>query len=82
MPLYFYVNKHLVSPRVTGWYDNVLNVVYSKDSRRGLPWLLTADSSSDSFQIFARCRPDAPMTVSGTIARSNDQSPPCHRKGQ
>ena len=31
IPLYFYVNKHLVSPRVTGWYDNVLNVVYSKD---------------------------------------------------
>jgi hypothetical protein len=31
VPLYFYVNKHLVSPRVTGWYDNVLNVVYSKD---------------------------------------------------
>jgi oligopeptide transport system substrate-binding protein len=31
LPLYFYVNKHLVSPRVEGWYDNVLNVVYSKD---------------------------------------------------
>jgi oligopeptide transport system substrate-binding protein len=31
IPLYFYVNKHLVSPRVRGWYDNVLNVVYSKD---------------------------------------------------
>lgn len=31
MPLYFYVNKHLVSPKVAGWYDNVLNVVYSKD---------------------------------------------------
>lgn len=31
LPLYFYVNKHLVSPRVVGWYDNVLNVVYSKD---------------------------------------------------
>ncbi|MGE0580930.1 MAG: peptide ABC transporter substrate-binding protein [Steroidobacteraceae bacterium] len=31
LPLYFYVNKHLVSPRVLGWYDNVLNVVYSKD---------------------------------------------------
>lgn len=31
LPLYFYVNKHLVSPRVTGWYDNVMNVVYSKD---------------------------------------------------
>jgi oligopeptide transport system substrate-binding protein len=31
IPLYFYVNKHLVSPRVGGWYDNVMNVVYSKD---------------------------------------------------
>jgi oligopeptide transport system substrate-binding protein len=31
LPLYFYVNKHLVSPKVEGWYDNVLNVVYSKD---------------------------------------------------
>jgi len=31
MPLYFYVNKHLVKPYVTGWYDNVMNVVYSKD---------------------------------------------------
>ena len=30
-PLYFYVNKHLVAPRVRGWYDNVMNVVYSKD---------------------------------------------------
>ena len=31
LPIYFYVNKHLVSPRVRGWYDNVMNVVYSKD---------------------------------------------------
>lgn len=31
MPLYFYVNKHLVKPRVVGWYDNVMNVIYSKD---------------------------------------------------
>ena len=31
MPLYFYVNKHLVKPAVLGWYDNVMNVVYSKD---------------------------------------------------
>jgi oligopeptide transport system substrate-binding protein len=31
MPLYFYVNKHLVKPEVIGWYDNVMNVVYSKD---------------------------------------------------
>jgi len=31
IPLYFYVSKHLVAPRVTGWYDNVMNVTYSKD---------------------------------------------------
>jgi oligopeptide transport system substrate-binding protein len=31
MPIYFYVNKHLVKPEVDGWYDNVMNVVYSKD---------------------------------------------------
>ena len=31
IPLYFYVNKHLVSPRVRGWYDNVMNVTYSRD---------------------------------------------------
>jgi oligopeptide transport system substrate-binding protein len=38
MPLYFYVNKHLVKPYVTGWYDNVMNVVYSKDlGLRGSP---------------------------------------------
>jgi oligopeptide transport system substrate-binding protein len=31
IPLYFYVNKHLVKPEVQGWYDNVMDVVYSKD---------------------------------------------------
>ena len=31
MPIYFYVNKHLVKPGVDGWYDNIMNVVYSKD---------------------------------------------------
>ena len=31
MPLYFYVNKHLVKPEVRGWYDNVMNVLYSQD---------------------------------------------------
>lgn len=31
IPIYFYVNKHLVKPEVAGWYDNVMNVVYSKD---------------------------------------------------
>src|ERR1700722_7230445 len=31
LPIYFYVSKHLVKPQVQGWYDNVMNVVYSKD---------------------------------------------------
>jgi oligopeptide transport system substrate-binding protein len=33
LPLYFYVNKHLVKPYVSGWSDNVMNVQYSKDLR-------------------------------------------------
>jgi oligopeptide transport system substrate-binding protein len=33
LPLYFYVNKHLVKPYVAGWTDNVMNVQYSKDLR-------------------------------------------------
>jgi oligopeptide transport system substrate-binding protein len=35
LPIYFYVNKHLVKPRVLGWKDNVMNVIYSKDLRLG-----------------------------------------------
>ncbi|MCU0975192.1 MAG: peptide ABC transporter substrate-binding protein [Steroidobacteraceae bacterium] len=31
IPLFFYVSKHLVAGRVEGWYDNVMNVTYSKD---------------------------------------------------
>ena len=31
LPLYFYVNKHLVKPYVQGWQDNVMNVQYSKE---------------------------------------------------
>ncbi len=31
IPLYFYVNKHLVKPEVRGWYDNVMNVYYSQE---------------------------------------------------
>jgi oligopeptide transport system substrate-binding protein len=31
IPLFFYVSKHLVAERVQGWYDNVMNVTYSKD---------------------------------------------------
>jgi oligopeptide transport system substrate-binding protein len=31
LPIYFYVNKHVVSPRVHGFASNVMNVQYSKD---------------------------------------------------
>jgi len=31
IPLYHYVNKHLVSQRVHGWYSNAMNVVYSRE---------------------------------------------------
>jgi len=31
VPLYFYVAKHLVSPKVRGWRDNVMDVVYDKN---------------------------------------------------
>jgi oligopeptide transport system substrate-binding protein len=37
LPLYFYVNKHLVKPEVLGWYDNVMNVVYSRDLALAAP---------------------------------------------
>jgi ABC-type oligopeptide transport system substrate-binding subunit len=30
IPLYFYVSKHLVSPQVRGWEDNVLDYHYSR----------------------------------------------------
>jgi oligopeptide transport system substrate-binding protein len=31
IPLYFYVNKHLVKPEVRGWYSNVMNIYYSQE---------------------------------------------------
>jgi oligopeptide transport system substrate-binding protein len=31
IPLYFYVNKHLVKPEVRGWHDNIMNVYYSRN---------------------------------------------------
>ena len=31
IPLYFYVSKHLVKPQVTGWYNNVMDVTYSRE---------------------------------------------------
>ncbi len=33
LPLYFYVNQHLVKPYVSGWSDNTMNVHYSKNLR-------------------------------------------------
>ena len=30
IPLYFYVSKHLVKPRVQGWGDNFLDYHYSQ----------------------------------------------------
>ena len=35
IPLYFYVSKHLVKPRVSGWQDNVLDYHYSQDLSLG-----------------------------------------------
>ncbi|HEU4780415.1 MAG TPA: peptide ABC transporter substrate-binding protein [Steroidobacteraceae bacterium] len=37
IPLYYYVNKHLVKPSLRGWYDNVMNVVYSQDLELAFP---------------------------------------------
>jgi len=31
LPIYTYVSKHLVKPRVRGWQDNALDIHYSKD---------------------------------------------------
>lgn len=31
IPLYTYVSKRLVKPRVRGWHDDVMNIVYSKE---------------------------------------------------
>ncbi len=37
IPLYFYESKHLVSPRVSGWRNNVMNVVYAKNLSLAAP---------------------------------------------
>ena len=33
LPIYFYVNKHLIKPYVGGWTDNVVNIQYSHNLR-------------------------------------------------
>jgi ABC-type oligopeptide transport system substrate-binding subunit len=30
IPIYFFVSKHLVSPQIEGWGDNVLDYHYSQ----------------------------------------------------
>jgi len=35
LPIYFYVNKHLVKPYVRGWADNVVNIQYSRSLSLG-----------------------------------------------
>jgi len=49
LPLYFYVNKHLVKPWVTGWSDNVMNIQYSKNLALdgGLAGVRNASQSGD-----------------------------------
>jgi oligopeptide transport system substrate-binding protein len=42
IPIYFYVNKSMVSPAVHGWGDNVLNYHYSQHLS-----LATDDESTD-----------------------------------
>ena len=37
IPLYVYVNKHLVRPEVRGWEDNVLDYHYSQHLRLSAP---------------------------------------------
>jgi oligopeptide transport system substrate-binding protein len=31
LPIYFYVNKHLIKPQVRGWSNNAVNIQYSHD---------------------------------------------------
>jgi oligopeptide transport system substrate-binding protein len=31
IPLFYGVARHLVKPTIAGWYNNVMNVTYSKD---------------------------------------------------
>ena len=33
LPIYFYVNKHLIKPYVRGWTDNAVNIQYSRSLR-------------------------------------------------
>jgi oligopeptide transport system substrate-binding protein len=35
LPIYIYVNKHLVKPYVRGWADNAVNIQYSRSLSLG-----------------------------------------------
>ena len=62
LPLYFYVNKHLVKPWVRGWADNVMNVAYSKDVRLGIrPEARVTDSTHGSCSELSASRALATM---------------------
>ena len=50
LPLYFYVNKHLVKPYVQGWHDNVMNVQYSKGLAAGVRHMSGASQNRPAFR--------------------------------
>ena len=79
IPLYFYASKHLVSPRVQGWYDNVMNVTYSKDLSSRALTNMKGQAGSFSCTIRERVRMVsgecprtlAPLSTSATKSLSN-----------
>ena len=61
IPLYFYVNKHLVKPEVRGWYDNVMNVLYSQDLDLAPPRPRRAERCRSLSCRLAQTLPRAPV---------------------